>query len=92
MPVKFTNGTFFQMLLGARDVMAGREILDDLFSDPTALEKPGLRVGEAPFQVWDNTVIGGLLAEIVRVLQVQCPIRSTCRHHGKVSDRPSLGA
>lgn len=37
MPVKFSNGALDEMLLSTRDVMAGRQILDDLFTDPTTL-------------------------------------------------------
>lgn len=37
------------------------QILDDLLSNPAALENSRLRVRETPFQVWNDAVIGGLL-------------------------------
>ena len=68
MPVKFASRALFQMLLSTGDIMTGGEIRDDLLSDPAALEKPGLGIGEAPLQVRHHAVICGLLAEVVRVL------------------------
>lgn len=37
-PMKFPDGTFAQMLLRSRDVMALRQVLNDLLSYPTSLE------------------------------------------------------
>lgn len=59
------------MLLSARDVMAGGQILDDLFTNPAALQETSLGVGEAPFEIGNNTVVSGLLTKVVWVLEVK---------------------
>jgi hypothetical protein len=48
MPVELTNCTLLQVLLGTGDVVALRQILDDLLTNPTAGEEACLRVGETP--------------------------------------------
>lgn len=51
--------------------MAGGQILDDLFTNPAALQETSLGVGEAPFEIGNNTVVGGLLTKVVWVLEVK---------------------
>jgi hypothetical protein len=77
--MKFTNGALTQVLLGSRDVATGRQILDDLLANPTALEDAGLGVGEGPLEVWDHAVICGLLAEVGGVLEVELCVGAAWR-------------
>lgn len=65
------------MLLRAGYIMTLRQVLDDLLSDPTALEDARLGVGEAPFQVGYDAAVGGLLAEVVWVLQIEFVVGSS---------------
>jgi len=51
MPVKFTDGTLGQVLLRSGDVMALRQILDDLLTKPSPTENPGFGIGKPPLQV-----------------------------------------
>jgi hypothetical protein len=78
MPVEFTNGTLDQMLLGTRDVMARGKILDDLLTNPTTLQKTSLGIGEAPFEVGNNTVIRRLTTEVIRVLEIKLLVGAAC--------------
>ncbi len=71
MPVEFSDSSLDEMLLSARDVMAGWQILDDLFTDPTTLQETSLGVGEAPFKIGNNAVVSRLLAKVVWVLEVK---------------------
>lgn len=70
MPMEFSDSTLLQVLLSSRDVMTGREIGGDLFTDPTTREDVGLGVRESPFQVGDITLVPVLLTQVIRVLQV----------------------
>jgi hypothetical protein len=56
--VKFTNGAFDKMLLSTRDVMTRGKVLNDLLTNPATLQEASLGVGEAPFEVRNNTVVG----------------------------------
>lgn len=78
MPVEFTHGPLGQVLLRRRDVMALRQVLDDLLAQPSSREQTGLRVREPPLQVWHNAVIGFLGAEVTGVIFIDVLIRSTC--------------
>lgn len=62
MPVEFTNRPFSQVLLRSRNIVARRKIGNDLLTNPAAFEDPCLRVGKAPFQVWNHAVVGCLPA------------------------------
>jgi hypothetical protein len=77
MPVKFSDGSFFQVLLRTGNIVTLRQVLNNLLSDPTALENSRLGVGEAPFQVGDNAIVGRLLPEVVRILQVKLMVGTT---------------
>lgn len=74
MPVEFPNGPLDEVLLRTGYVMARREILDDLFPDPSPPEDASLGVRETPLQVRDDSRVGGLLAQAVRVLDIQSRI------------------
>lgn len=58
------------MLLGAGDVVGRGEISDDLLANPATLQNPSLGVGEGPLEVGHHATICRLLAEIVRVLEI----------------------
>lgn len=64
MPVKFTNSAFLQVLLCGCDVVALRQIIVDLLTDPATGEDSGLRVGKAPLEVWHGARIGALLTQV----------------------------
>lgn len=70
MPMQLSKGTLLQVLLGARDIMTLREIRSDLFPYPATIEYVRLGIRESPFQVRDVTVVPILLAQVIRVLQV----------------------
>ena len=70
MPVELTNATFLDVLLGAGNVVAGRQVRDDLLPRPATSEDVRLGVGHAPLEINDCAAISRLLAEIVRVVEV----------------------
>ncbi len=70
MPVKLSQGALPQMLLRGSNVVTRRKVRNDLLANPTTVEDSSLGVGETPFQVGHDTIVGGLLGEIVRILQV----------------------
>lgn len=53
MPVKLAESPFVQVLLRRGDIMALREILNHLLTEPTSLENSRLGVGETPLQIGD---------------------------------------
>jgi hypothetical protein len=69
--MKLPQRRFLQMLLGSGHVMALGKISDNLLAHPASIEDSCLGIGETPLQVWDKAVVRGLLAEVVRVLEVQ---------------------
>ncbi len=76
MPMQLPKCAFLQVLLGRGDVVALRQIRDYLLPDPTTVEDACLGVAEAPLQIGHDAVVSGLLAQVVRVLDVQsmvCP-------------------
>lgn len=62
------------MLLSGSNVVTCRQIGYYLLPDPAAFENTRSRVGEAPFEIWYDTVVSGLLAQVTRILQVQLMI------------------
>ena len=74
MPVKLTDRAFGQMLLRARNIVAGRQVRNDRLAHPPASQDSRLGVREAPFEVRHHPVVGALLAQVVWVLQVKFPI------------------
>ena len=78
MPVKLTDSPLFQMLLGTGDVMARRKIRDHLLPNPASVQQTGLGVRERPFEVWDASSIGFLLAKVVGVLPVPLIVGASC--------------
>lgn len=69
---------FPEVLLCGRDVVALRQVLDDLLADPAAIEDARLGVGEAPLQVRHEAAVGRLLREVVGVLEVDFSVRAAC--------------
>ena len=57
--------------------MTLRQVLDDLLADPASIQEPRLGVGEAPLQVGDDTIVSGLLTEVVWILKIQRLVRPT---------------
>jgi hypothetical protein len=74
--MQLTDGALLEMLLSSRDVVALRKILDDLLTEPPSLEEPRLGVREAPLEVRHNAIVRGLLAEVVRVGDVDLLVRA----------------
>ena len=77
MPMKLSYSSLVEMLLSSSNIRARREVSDNLLASPTAVKDPGLRVTEAPFQVWHDSAVGRLLSEIVGVGQVNLMISTT---------------
>ena len=75
--MKFSDSALLEMLLSTGDVMGGGKICDDLLTDPTTLQESRLGVGEAPFEVWHNALVSGLLPKVIRVLEVEFLVGST---------------
>lgn len=92
-PVKLADGALLKVLLGRRNVVALREVLDDLSTDPTTLEKLGLGVGEPPLQVWNRAGVGRLLAKVAWVINVNLVVRTSysgCQSATKGRDRAEV--
>jgi hypothetical protein len=93
--MKFSQRPSTQVLLGSSDVATGGKIGDHLLAHPASIEDSCLGIGEAPLQVWDNAVVRGLLAEVVRVLEVHLVVcssydavrRSTAEQNGMDSPK-----
>lgn len=77
MPVKLTNSTLFEMLLGTGNVMALRQILNHLLSGPTTREKLSLRLRETPLDIRNKTIVSARGPELIRVLEVIGLVGST---------------
>lgn len=77
-PVELANAALGEVLLGSGDVFAGRQIGDDLLSDPTARKLASLRVGEAPLKVLYGACVGRFLAEVGRVVDVNALVGAAC--------------
>lgn len=60
--------------------MTCREISDDLFTNPSTRKNSGLGIAEAPFQVWNDSVISALSSEIVWVGEVDLFVGSALRN------------
>lgn len=71
MPVQLPNSTLLQMLLGPRNVMALREVLNDLFSRPATWKKSCLGIRKTPFDVGNKAIVSTRGTEVVRVLKIQ---------------------
>lgn len=76
-PVQLSGRALLEMLLSGSNVVALRQILDDLLSDPTAVQQASLGVREAPLEIGNNTRVGRLATQVVRVLQVSSWVGST---------------
>lgn len=77
MPMELPYCALGEMLLRGRDVVALGQVLDDLLAEPSSLEEPRFGVGEPPLQVWDNSGICRLLAQVVRVSNIDLPVCSS---------------
>lgn len=75
--MKLSESALLQMLLCRGDVLTGWQVLDDLLASPASFVQIGLRVGEAPLQIYDDTMVCRLLAQIARVLGVYDIVCST---------------
>ena len=68
--MELSDRTLLQVLLRAGDVVALRQVLDDLLTQPTSKEGPNLGVGEPPLEVGDDAIVSRLLGKVIRVLLV----------------------
>lgn len=65
------------MDLGACNIVTGRQVRDNLLTNPATVEHTGLRKRKAPFQVWYKTTVGGRLAvDIAWVLEIKLAVGS----------------
>ena len=69
--MELTQRTLLQVLLRRSNVVARRQISDDLLAHPAAVEEARPGVGETPFQVGYDTIVGALLSKIVGILKIQ---------------------
>jgi hypothetical protein len=76
MPVKLADRALAQVLLRTGNVLAARQIGYDRLAHPATLQDPRPGVGEAPFEVRNYTGVGALLAEVIRVLEVNLVVRA----------------
>ena len=76
--MELSRCAFLKMLLSARNVCAGWKVCHELLAHPTAVQDSGLRVGERPLQIGYLSCIGGLSSQVVRVLQIDLSVGSTC--------------
>lgn len=75
--MKLTDSSLLQMLLGTCNVVTGRQVSHDLFTNPAALENSGLGVGKAPLQVGDDAIVCGLTAQVVWVGNIDRVVSSS---------------
>jgi len=73
--MQLSDGTLLQMLLRSRNIMACRQVCDDLLASPSTIENPCFGVTEAPFQIWHDAIVSALCAEIVWVLEIDLLVR-----------------
>lgn len=78
MPVQLTNCSLGQVLLSPGNVMALREVSDDLLPDPTAFEYSRFGIRKAPFQIRHDATICRLATEVVWILKVELVVCSSC--------------
>ena len=78
MPMQLPNRTLLQMLLGSCDVVTSREVIVDLFADPSTRIDSRFGVTETPLQVWDGAGVGALFAQVGWVGDVDLAVGSTC--------------
>lgn len=64
MPVQFTDGALLQMLLSSGDVVADRQVIVDLFADPSTRIDLSFGIAKAPLEIWDGAGVGALLAQV----------------------------
>ena len=85
MPMQLANGALLQVLLRGCDVVALRQIIVDLFTDPATGVDSGLCVGEAPLEVWHGAGIGTLLAQVRGILDIHLAIGATYKESASMS-------
>jgi len=78
MPMELTNRPLGEMLLGCSNVVARGKISDNLLAHPAASEDPSLGIGKGPLEVGYHAVVCRLLAEVIRVLEVNLVVGSSC--------------
>lgn len=57
MPMELTRSSLLEVLLGACNVVTSRQVGNDLFANPAAVEDLGLGVREAPLEVRNGASI-----------------------------------
>jgi hypothetical protein len=75
-PVKLTNSSLFQMLLGTCDILTGGKIRDDLLTSPASVKDFRFRITETPFEINNKASVSALGTKVVRILEVElrvCP-------------------
>lgn len=77
MPMQFADRALFQMLLSPCDVFTGRQVCNDLCSNPATVQQSCFRVGKAPLEISDHSIVSALRAEIIRVLKIELFIGAT---------------
>jgi hypothetical protein len=63
-PVQFTNSALLQMLLSSGDVVADRQVVVDLFADPSTWIDSGFGITKAPLEIGYSAGVGALLAQV----------------------------
>lgn len=77
-PVQLARRPLGEMLLRTGNVVARRQVANDLLTHPAAVEDPRLGVGEAPLEVGHDARVRRLLPEAVGALQVSVIIGAAC--------------
>lgn len=68
MPVQLAQGSLPEVQLGSGDIVALRQISDDLLADPATVVDVGLALAKAPLQALDTSTVGRLAAKVIWVL------------------------
>jgi hypothetical protein len=76
-PMKFSVCALLDMLLSSSDIMTLWQVLDDLLTNPTTIQQTRLGVREAPFEVWHDTIVGGLTTQIIWIRDINLLVCST---------------
>lgn len=77
MPMQFAYRALFQMLLSCCDVFTGRQVCHHLGSYPTPVQQSRFRVGKAPLEIDDDSIVRALRAEVIGILEIELFVGTT---------------
>lgn len=70
--------------------MARGQVLNNLLTNPTSLQDPRLGVRKTPLEVRNNTIVSGLLTEVVWVLEIKLLVGPPCSRQAISKDPKAI--